>query len=481
MKWLERILLWTVSCIFCILVGCTGEVRQEYGYSDTALAEQSPGGLSVFREIVKARKLSTQTMVSLQPSMENRVSTIVWTPDYFPQHTKSVLDRLDSWLRQGGKTLVYIGRDYSPHADYWERVADDLSNGLSVQERARMKIQAANSANQLDDKRDTHRELLITPWFYWRKTPGAFRNVTNFQGDWSGDPSLTKCSIPLRSSLHPFDVNQLGLLTKELDWNTIATAPAGGGLPLPPTPPAPTPAPPRKSQFTLPNLFKPSGVRYANIWNTDDEELLRIAKGVLPGDRGETKTLLASADGLPLISSVAYRNSSSRVIVLSSSAAISNINLLNPANRYLANKIVDQFSSGTVGFVSMDTEPPIKEGTSQEENKGFEMLTVWPFNVITIHAALVAMVALIAAFPIFGRPKTVPKPSQVDFGEHVESIGELLRATGGRQLAKDAISRYFRIVRRDTKSPWVQRESTSTDTSTHAPSAYTSDKPEGSI
>ena len=470
MTWLKRILLWAVSCSVCILVGCTGQVRQEYGYSESALAEQSPGGLSVFREIVKARKLSTETMVSLQPSMENRVSTIVWTPDYFPQHTKPVLDRLDLWLRQGGKTLVYIGRDYSPHADYWERVADDLSNGLSVQERARMKIQAANSANQLDDKRDTHRDLLITPWFYWRKTPGAFRNVTNFQGDWSGDPSLTKFSIPLRSSLHPFDLNQLGLLTKELDWNTIATAPA-----------MPTPAPPRKSQFILPNLFKPLGVRYANIWNTDDEELLRIAKGVLRSDMGETKTLLASADGLPLISSVAYRNSSSRVIVLSSSAAISNINLLNPANRNLANKIVDQFSSGTVGFVSMDTEPPIKEGTSQEENKGFEMLTVWPFNVITIHAAMVAMVALIAAFPIFGRPKTLPTTSQADFGEHVESMGELLRATGGRQLAKDAISRYFRMVRRDTQSPWVQRESTNTDTSTNAPSVYTSDKPEGSI
>jgi len=470
MTWLKRILLWAVSGSVCILVGCTGQVRQEYGYSESALAEQSPGGLSVFREIVKARKLSTETMVSLQPSMENRVSTIVWTPDYFPQHTKPVLDRLDLWLRQGGKTLVYIGRDYSPHADYWERVADDLSNGLSVQERARMKIQAANSANQLDDKRDTHRDLLITPWFYWRKTPGAFRNVTNFQGDWSGDPSLTKCSIPLRSSLHAFDLNQLGLLTKELDWNTIAT-----------TPPMPTPAPPRKSQFILPNLFKPLGVRYANIWNTDDEELLRIAKGVLRSDMGETKTLLASADGLPLISSVAYRNSSSRVIVLSSSAAISNINLLNPANRNLANKIVDQFSSGTVGFVSMDTEPPIKEGTSQEENKGFEMLTVWPFNVITIHAVMVAMVALIAAFPIFGRPKTLPTTSQADFGEHVESMGELLRATGGRQLAKDAISRYFRMVRRDTQSPWVLRESTNTDTSTNAPSVYTSDKPEGSI
>jgi hypothetical protein len=78
---------------------------------------------------------------------------------------------------------------------------------------------------------------------------------------------------------------------------------------------------------------------------------------------------------------------------------------------------------------------------------------------MTIHAALLAMVAIIAAFPIFGRPKSTPKVSTANFGEHVESIGELLRATNGRDYAVEAISKYFRIVRRDQKSVWANQVS----------------------
>jgi hypothetical protein len=34
-------------------------------------------------------------------------------------------------------------------------------------------------------------------------------------------------------------------------------------------------------------------------------------------------------------------------------------------------------------------------------------------------------------------------------------LGELLRATDGGEYAKEAISKYFRIVRRDHKSEWA--------------------------
>jgi hypothetical protein len=90
---------------------------------------------------------------------------------------------------------------------------------------------------------------------------------------------------------------------------------------------------------------------------------------------------------------------------------------------------------------------------------------VWPFNVMTIHAALVAMVAIIAAFPIFGRPKSSPRVSTANFGEHVESVGDLLRATNGREYAIDSISKYFRIVRGDQKTQWVNRNSLDPPTS----------------
>jgi hypothetical protein len=195
------------------------------------------------------------------------------------------------------------------------------------------------------------------------------------------------------------------------------------------------------------------------IWNTDDEELLAIADGIHAIDYDTVRVLLAADDGTPLVSELRYTSSLSRVLILSNSSIVSNLGLLDAGNRRLTDRLIESFSEGRVGFLSGDEEPAIRQGTSQEDFKGFEMLTVWPFNVMTIHAALVAMVAIIAAFPIFGRPKSSPRVSTANFGEHVESVGDLLRATNGREYAIDSISKYFRIVRGDQKTQWVHRNS----------------------
>ena len=201
------------------------------------------------------------------------------------------------------------------------------------------------------------------------------------------------------------------------------------------------------------------------IWNTDDEELLAIADGIHAIDYNTVRVLLAADDGTPLVSELRYTSSSSRVLIVSNSSIVSNLGLLDGGNRRLTDRLIESFSEGRVGFLSGDEEPTIRQGTSQEDFKGFEMLTVWPFNVMTIHAALIAMVAIIAAFPIFGRPKSSPRVSTANFGEHVESVGDLLRATNGREFAIDSISKYFRIVRGDQKTQWVNPNSLDPPTS----------------
>jgi hypothetical protein len=463
--------IWTYYLLILLVIGvcgCGGNIAPDYGASDSSFAENSPGGLSVLREMVKARRLDTETLAALRPSLDQQVSTIVWAPGKFPHHSKPVLDRLDAWLRQGGKTLVYIGRDYSPHADYWDRIASNPANSISATQRSRVMVQASKASHALDEVRDEQRQLLITPWFYWRMVPGPFHKVSRFQGDWSSDSNLANCEIYIRSTLNPFDSNQLDALQKELDWNPPAAVavggvpvgggPVGGAPPAGFVPPATTPPPARKGFRFIPRVFKGQAA-YTKIWNTDDEELLAIAKSAVASDRDSARVLLANSDGSPIITEVVYKNGTSRVLILSNSSMVSNLGLLHNSNRELVDRIIDKFPSGNVGFMSMDDDPPLRKGLAHEEHKGFEMLTVWPFSFMTIHAALIAMIAMIAAFPIFGRPKILPKRSQADFSEHVESLGELLRATGGRKYAKDAIAKYFRVVRRDTTTFWARQDS----------------------
>lgn len=460
------------------LSGCKSKLSDAYGTSESQSAEASPGGLSVLREMVKAHDLPTETIVSLSPSMEKKFQTIVWTPNYFPFHTKATLDCFDRWLRNGGKTLVYVGRDYSPHTEYWDRIASNPNSGINATQRARGLIQGAIASTQLDTLRDVQRELLITPWFAWRQVPGPFRKVQGFQGEWADDPLLENCNIQVRSTLDPFDAVELDALRKELDWKSTALAPAappGNAVPAR-LPQGTTPPPPRKYNGFLRIPLVKGLKTYNRVWNTDDEEILSIAKGIAPGDFDEVRVLLAADDGAPLVTEVRYRSSTSKVLILSNSSIVSNLGLLDQGNRRLSDRLIDTFSSGRVGFLSTDEDPTIRQGTSQESHQGFEMLTVWPFNVMTIHAALLAMVAIIAAFPIFGRPKSTPRVSTANFGEHVESIGELLRATNGRDYAVEAISKYFRIVRRDQKSVWANQVSPGPQADVPSADATSADK-----
>ena len=478
------------------LGGCKSDLSDAYGTSESQTAEASPGGMSVLREMVKAHDLPTETLASLSPSMDEKYQTIIWTPNYFPFHNKANLDCLDRWLRTGGKTLVYVGRDYSPHADYWDRVASNPNSDMDPTQRARGLIQGAIASSHLDSLRDSQRELLVTPWFSWRHVPGPFRKVKRFLGEWADDPMIANSQIQVRSSLDPFDGLKLDALRKELDWSSTATTPATATAPAPasapgtakpkrkatpnPFQPGATPPPPRKNNRIIQFPTKGAANIDPRIWNTDDEELLAIADGIHAFDYDTVRVLLAADDGTPLVSELRYTSSLSRVLILSNSSIVSNLGLLDGGNRRLTDRLIESFSEGRVGFLSGDEEPTIRQGTSQEDFKGFEMLTVWPFNVMTIHAALVAMVAIIAAFPIFGRPKSSPRVSTANFGEHVESVGDLLRATNGREYAIDSISKYFRIVRGDQKTQWVNQNSLDPPSDPPSSGSSSSDSESGS-
>lgn len=448
--------LWMIL-ISLLCCGCRSEVTEKYGASESFGGQNSPGGLSVLREMIKAQSRETQTLLNLSPTLESKMETIVWAPDYFPQHSKSVTDRFDLWLSQGGKTLIYIGRDYSAQSDYWNRVIHKTGSPLDLKQQSLVSIKEANQLIELDSKRDECRELLITPWFYYRRTLGEFRTVNAFQGEWSTDPELRKCYASIRSTLSPFDPITLNLLKLELDWNPVPPGTPTGNATNPNQ--IMTPSPPRKLQGqAFPILNSQSKAPYSRVWNTDDEQLLSIANGIMITQQNQPRTLLSTTDGTPLITEITFKNSSSRVIAISNSSMVSNLSLLNKPNRHLVNRLIGMIGRGQVGFISMDSDPPIKDGTTPEDHKGFEMLTIWPFNVMTIHAAVIALVAAIAAFPIFGRPRKIPPRPKSDFAEHIDSVGELLQATNGRDFAKDAITRYFRIVRKDLHSPWANRQ-----------------------
>jgi hypothetical protein len=50
-------------------------------------------------------------------------------------------------------------------------------------------------------------------------------------------------------------------------------------------------------------------------------------------------------------------------------------------------------------------------------------------------------------FPIFGKPRELPAVARSDFGKHVESLGEMLAATGDGAFAQMHLQQYLQVVR----------------------------------
>jgi len=197
------------------------------------------------------------------------------------------------------------------------------------------------------------------------------------------------------------------------------------------------------------------GDEYLREFLPIDQEQLEIATGGQAGRGGRVSELLMGSGAEALVVQIDQEHTLSKVLVVANGSIVSNVGMLGVGQRRIAERIIDRFSAGGVGFISGSGDPLLRSGGSElEVQRGFEMLTVWPLNVLTIHGAIAAMVAILAFSPIFGRPKRLRGSSTADFGEHVQAVGELIRGTGDVQYAKRTIAKYFRVVRGDSVSPW---------------------------
>ncbi len=434
-----------LALVLLMFQGCSSQVTGIYGESEGYAAKCSPGGLSIFRTMVEDRGLTTYTVRSLSPTNMSRLKTLVWCPDAFPNHNIETWNWIDQWLAQGERTLVYIGRDFSPHEAYWRAIAappgasapGSSQQGRGILSRSQWVVaseEAAMAQADLDEKRRAARPVLVMPWCRWELRGGAFQRVQQLEGPWSEGISDDACEFATRSKLVPLRSKELNEFRKQLDSlmeQSTSTSPA--------VVPSNRPTIPFETQ-----------------WSALDNQQREVASGIQPDRLPTWTTLLSDSNKTPLIASIHHNtNSSSQVLLIHNSSLFCNYSMLREPHRHLASKVIDEFVFDGVGFLSGEQDPKIREDAREDQQRGFEMLTTWPLNVVTIHAAFLGIVAIIAAFPIFGRPKKLPRTSTADFGLHVEAVGQLMQTSGDTDYAKKQIADYFRMVRGDTTSPWA--------------------------
>lgn len=415
--------------------GCRNSLSTQYGLSEGTDAKVSPASVSLFRNLCNADGRTTLVVRSLSPRAMDKLNAIVWSPDSFGPHQADTMSWIDRWLSSGERTLIYVGRDFSPTADYWSQSAEKFSKGEnSYQDAISAHQQRAIELTALDRMRSTLRAKTAAPWCVFDHSHGLEERVNKVKGPWSNALDASIARLFVRSYPIGYSDETLTSLQKEFNRESEDTS-----------------SKPANSVNNKEYEFK---------WQTSDATMLGFVKSLTVSDLPKMESLLSTMDDRPLVAEVtksAWGNS--RVIVLSNSSLISNLSLTNFENLSIAKKLVEKLPKQNIGFLTGGQDPRIRKDDNSEQQKGFEMLTIWPLNVITLHAVFLGMLVLLAVFPIFGRAKQLPVKSTREFGQHIEAVGGLLLKSQDRYYALATIAEYFRYVRKEPTSAWANVES----------------------
>jgi len=426
------LVLFLIGAAFCTL-GCGSRYpTSNYGLSEGSSARVSPDAVSAFRNMCDETNRKSMKVGSLSNRTANKLSSLIWIPEESFVHSAPVLDWMEEWLKKGNKTLIYVGRDYSPTADYWDFAGAELQS----QEKNKSTVVGAleNKALEelkLDSLQSSQRDRIALPWALLENEAGVFETVEQLDGPWANDLQEHKHRIRVRSFFRDWSLADSEKVSKQLDW-----------------------------QAEVSDSSKPVQSSFPKQWTTGDTNNLEIAKKVEENDL-DAEVLLASKSNKPLITVLSKEEwQGSQVILLANSCFVSNYSMTHSGNRVLAHKLIEDLPQGKVGFLTAARDPRVSVGDEEEEQRGFEMLTEWPLNVISFHAFFLGMIVLASLFPILGRPKKLPELSTQNFAQHVEALGALLFRSSDRFFALSTIADYFRVVRKDPNSPWAKYEET---------------------
>lgn len=381
----RHIALWLATLM--LGAGCgTDEIETAYGKRRGYPGAESVNGTSVLAAMFEAKGHRVSTWRRLSPKLFE-ADTLVWIPDDFDLPTEEEREFLETWLSDTnpGSTLIYVGRDYDAGPEYWARVAPQAP----PEQKLEVARRRASLQAEYDSKRASLPAREAADWFVV-DNERPHREVRTLSGPWAEGIDAAQVEIELNSRfLPPGDVEQQ--MWRDRDWR----------------------------------------------WSGDDAAV---------------ETLLAS-ENEPLVMRVTHEEwGGSQIILVTNGSFLLNLPLVNHEHRKLAARLIDLCPpGGRVVFLesAVGGLPVFDEEPGADAPTGFEVFTVWPLGVILIHLSALGILACFAMFPVFGRPKELPRPNAADFGQHVTALGELLEQTGDREYALSRIQQYQDLVSPD--------------------------------
>lgn len=398
--------LWIIALVGGIgLAGCT-RLETEYGKSTGIEGQRSLNGFGVLREVYRRQGWKDRTVARLS-ERANRIDAIVWTPTVDDPPSKEVTDWFEEWLEQGDKTLIYVLRDYQTEATYWQQAARLAEPEQRIEYRRRTARSHIEHLRLL-----LARPALITNGWFTAEPLQPPATIGETTGSWAGAIDSFAPSSRLEYELRAFEESD-----RAATGRVTATARFG----------------------------------HTERGSSDTEV--------------DFTPLVETETEIPLVARVSHPTwKDSQILVVAGGSLLNNFGLLQGASQRLALRLIEAGrpangagGAPVAGFLYSDQRGVLVSSLdpSQMAPSGMEMLTVWPLNLVTLHAAILGLVACLILLPIFGRPRRLPPRSSADFGSHVDAVAALMARTSGEAYARQRISEYMVRVRGELEGPWV--------------------------
>jgi hypothetical protein len=408
--------------------------RAGYGRAESSVGAQSLSGATGLRKIYDAAGGRTYAISSLN-SQSDKFNTIVWLPvDMHVPSTESILWFSD-WLKDSRRrTLVYVGRDFSAEELYW-------SQGLAQaapEDRVRFTKEKAFATATHDQIVSLNQSVLRCPWFSLQ-TRAFDSPVTKWTGTFGEDIDPTSSTMQIGSYLETIDSNDFESIEETISERIDELDSQIQG-----------------SVDSEPIAIDEEWLELQSNERDQTQSLLDSYQSI------RSRVLLRADSGEPLVIELTHSNwGTNRILLLANASALLNVCLVNAENRKLAARLVADTcqDADRVAILTASNDVRIFSANQYDSTfRGFEMLTIWPLNIISLHALALGLVAMAALYPIFGRARRLRTKTRLDFGAHIQSLGCLLERGADRAYALRVVKNYLTNVRREQIPTWLENE-----------------------
>jgi hypothetical protein len=172
----------------------------------------SVNGTAVLADMLADAGHSIISRTSLSPGLNDSADVIVWFPDDFRVPDSKVVRWLENWLSSGGgRTVVYVGRDFDAALEYWRAVAPSAP----PEQAAEFKLRRDDAEDAFAQMRSSVLDGESCNWFAVKSLVKPKR-VTTLAGPWSTGVDVKKSDLSLYST-YQFDSGDEVLLADGTD------------------------------------------------------------------------------------------------------------------------------------------------------------------------------------------------------------------------------------------------------------------------